>query len=445
MPIPQLDPALDVPEAQVPVLETGAGHRHRPTGSDSVARPALVLAAGETSQTQPDLRADPLVPGGIALSSTQEPVAHQADPAQDTSIPEEAIKGAKILIVDDDEAVTAFLERVLVKHGYTRVTCTTNPRNALSAFSEIQPDLILLDLRMPDLDGFAVLEALEPHIAGDDYLPTLILTGDLSQQTRRRALAAGAKDFLTKPVDFLELLLRISNLLENRFLHLRLRQQNESLEAQVRDRTRELEEARIETLERLARTAEYRDDNTRWHTERVGIRSALLARTLGLPHEEVQLIRRAAPLHDLGKIGIPDSILLKPASLTPAEATIMRTHTTIGAQILSGSRFALLNLAAEIALTHHERWDGTGYPQGLAGEEIPLAARIVSVADFFDALAHDRPYRPAWSIDAITAEIARQRGHQFDPTVAEAFLDLLGHDPRAQTPIPANSRPSERA
>lgn len=341
------------------------------------------------------------------------------------TIPDSVLKGARILIVDDDEAVVVFLERVLTKHGYNRVTCTTDPRHALDLCAEIQPDLLLLDLRMPEMNGFDVLHALRPHITGEAQLPALILTGDVSQQTRREALAAGAKDFLTKPVDYLELLLRISNLLENRFLHLRLRHQNELLELEVLERTRELEEARIETLERLARTAEYRDDNTRWHTERVGIRSALLARALGLPEAEVQLIRRAAPLHDVGKIGIPDSILLKPAPLTPDEIVIMREHTTIGAQILSGSRFELLNLAAEIALTHHEHWDGTGYPQGLKGEEIPLAARIVAVADFFDALAHDRPYRPAWAIEDITAEIERQSGKQFDPRVAETFLELL--------------------
>lgn len=362
------------------------------------------------------------------------------DTTGNASIPKSTIKRAKILIVDDDEAVLGFLERVLTKYGYSRVTCTADPRRALEIFEDDPPDLLLLDLRMPAMDGFDLLEALQPQITGPSRLPTLILTGDLSQETRRKALAAGAKDFLTKPVDHLELLMRISNLLENRFLHQRLRQQNASLEAQVQERTRELEDARIETLERLARTAEYRDDNTRWHTERVGIRSALLARALGLPKEQVQLIRRAAPLHDLGKIGIPDSILLKPARLTPEEVTIMRTHTTIGAQILSGSRFELLNLAAEIALTHHERWDGTGYPQGLRGEDIPLASRIVAVADFFDALAHDRPYRPAWAIEDITAEIVRQRGRQFDPHVADAFLEQITGPESIALPLVASGR-----
>ncbi|HEX7050652.1 MAG TPA: HD domain-containing phosphohydrolase [Longimicrobiales bacterium] len=340
-------------------------------------------------------------------------------------IREDALKRAKILIVDDDRAVVTLLERMLSKAGYGHVTSTTDPREVPRLHAELQPDLFLLDLHMPGLDGFQVLEQLEPHSSRGTFLPILVLTGDMSLETRRRALASGAKDFLTKPVDRLELMLRICNLLETRFLYLQARQQNESLEEEVRLRTRELEDAGYEILERLAKTAEYRDDNTRRHTERVGIRSALLARALGLSEHEVHLIRQAAPLHDVGKIGVPDYILLKPGGLTPEEVEIMKTHTLIGAQILSGSRFPILNLAAEVALSHHERWDGTGYPRGLAGEEIPLSARIVAVADFFDALAHDRPYRKAWPVGEVLAELRHQRGRQFDARVVDAFLELF--------------------
>lgn len=340
-------------------------------------------------------------------------------------IPESIVKSARILVVDDDQAVARLLEQVLGKAGYQNIKSTTEPHAALGLFLEFQPDLVVLDLHMPKLDGFDMMERIGPHVPEESYLPILVLTGDLTPETRRQALAAGARDFLTKPVDHLEVLLRIYNLLEARFLYLELRQQNEFLEERVREQTREVEEAGIEILERLARAAEYRDDYTRRHTERVGIRAALLARALGLPEDAVRLIRRAAPLHDVGKIGVPDRILLKPGPLTPEEVELMRTHTIIGAQILSGSRFPLLQLAEEIALSHHEHWNGTGYPHGLEGGEIPLSARIVAVVDFFDALAHDRPYRRRWPTEDVTAEILHQSGQHFDPHVAEVFLSLL--------------------
>jgi putative two-component system response regulator len=187
-----------------------------------------------------------------------------------------------------------------------------------------------------------------------------VLTGDVSAEVRRRALASGAKDFLSKPFDVAEVMLRIKNLLETRFLHLQLLRQNELLEQRVRERTRELEGARIEILERLARAAEFRDDATQEHTQRVGVMSARLARRLGLPEPLVELIRQAAPLHDLGKIAVPDSILLKLGKLTGEEFETIRAHTTIGARILSGSRHPLMRLAEQIARTHHEHWDGRG-------------------------------------------------------------------------------------
>jgi len=340
---------------------------------------------------------------------------------------DDALRQSKVVVLDDDPAVIRLLGRILERGGYKNVVTTTSPHEAIALCTVDEPDLVVLDLHMPDMDGFSVLERIRELTPPDTYLPVLVVTGDMSPWTRQRALSSGANDFLTKPFDTPEVLLRVRNLLETRHMHRKLAEQNEQLEKAVRQRTAELDEARVEILERLAKAAEYRDDGTRRHTERVGIYAARLARALGLDETTVQTIRRAAPLHDLGKIGIPDYILLKPGPLTAEEAAVMRTHTTIGAQILSGSRVPTLVMAAEIALHHHERWDGTGYPHGLAGEDIPLAARIVAVADFYDALSHDRPYRRAWPVHDILAELRRQAGRQFDPDVVAAFLDLIDH------------------
>ena len=331
------------------------------------------------------------------------------------------LSAARIVIVDDEPANVRLLERILQHAGYTDLTSTTDPREALALCKETEPDLILLDLHMPHVDGFGVMAELRPLIVDGNYLPVLILTADITPEAKQRALSGGAKDFLTKPFDPPEVLLRIKNLLDTRFLHLQLQNQNLILEEKVRVRTRELEEARLEILDRLARAAEFRDDATGEHTRRVGETAAALAGTLGLRAAEVELIGRAAPLHDVGKIGIPDAILLKPDRLTVEEFDVMKTHTTIGAEILSGSRFPLLQLAQQIALTHHERWDGAGYPRGLKGEAIPLVGRIVAVADAFDAMTHDRPYRKALSTQEAWEILWEGAGAQWDAGLVEAL------------------------
>jgi putative two-component system response regulator len=332
-------------------------------------------------------------------------------------------KHARILIVDDEEPNVRLLRRVLERAGFVHLDSTLDPREVADLYVRFRPDLILLDLHMPHMDGLEVLDQLN-QIAEASYLPILMLTGDLSQDAKREALSRGAKDFVSKPFHSDEVLLRISTLLETRFLYLQIQSQNQMLEAKVRERTRELEAAQIEIIERLARAAEFRDDNTGQHTERVGQMAALLAKKIGLPDSQISLIRRAAPLHDVGKIGIPDSILLKLGKLTPEEFAIVRTHTTIGARILSGSRFPILRLAEEIAFNHHERWDGDGYA-GITGDAIPLAGRIVAIADVFDALTQKRPYKAAWPVGEAIAEIERQRGRQFDPAIADAFLQVI--------------------
>jgi putative two-component system response regulator len=338
---------------------------------------------------------------------------------------ERTIPDSRVLIVDDQPSNILLLEKTLQQAGFTNVRSTTEPHAALSIFTEFQPDILLLDLHMPGRTGFEVMEQLKDVVGSENYLPILVLTADISSAMKRRALACGAKDFLTKPFDVTEVVLRIKNLLETRLLHLQLQDQNQVLEAKVRERTCDLEGARIEILQRLALAAEFRDDDTGQHTQRVGRVSALLARTLGLPDEFVQLILLAAPLHDVGKIGIADAILLKTGRLAADEFRIMTTHTSIGGRILSGSQSPLLQLAEQIALTHHECWDGSGYPVGLQGEDIPLAGRIVSVADVFDALTHRRPYKKAWHAEDAVAEIKRLGRSKFDPQVVEAFLQLL--------------------
>ena len=197
------------------------------------------------------------------------------------------------------------------------------------------------------------------------------------------------------------------------------------LEEMVRERTRALEVAQAETLRRLAQAAEFRDDETGQHTRRVGMLAGRIAQRMGLPPEMVDLIQQAAPLHDVGKIGVPDSILLKPGKLTVEEFTEMKRHTLIGANLLAGGLSGVESMAEEIARCHHEKWDGSGYPIGLAGEEIPLPARIVAVADFYDALSYPRPYRPAWPRDQVIAEIELENGRHFDPAVVDAFFQVV--------------------
>jgi putative two-component system response regulator len=331
---------------------------------------------------------------------------------------------SRILIVDDEPANVALLERILTNHGYTNLKAVSDSRRTLDQYKAFAPDIILLDLHMPHLDGFTVMRQLQPFLATGPFLPILVLTADVTSETRERALVNGAKDFLVKPFDAVEVILRIENLLETRRLHRALYHENRVLDERVRARTLDLEDSRLETLERLAIAAEYRDDDTRGHIRRVGENAMHLARALNLPDDQVEMLRRAAPLHDLGKIGVPDAILLKPGKLTPQEFEVMKTHTTIGANILSGARSPLLQLAEVIARSHHERWDGTGYAR-MEGDKIPFAGRIIAVVDTFDALTNERPYKPAWSVDDAAAEIARQSGRHFDPHIAEAFLDVL--------------------
>ena len=316
------------------------------------------------------------------------------------------------------------IQRLLGVGGYTNVVATTDPHRSISLASVSEPDLVMLDLHMPGIDGFEVLKRLQLVLPDDDFVPVLVLTGDLDPDARRRALSLGATDFLTKPFDSTELMLRIHNMLQTRLLHLTLTRQKHELQTSLLERGCELEEARLEILERLALAAELRDVETGRHMKAVGDLSRTISLRLGLDEQTANVIGRAAPLHDIGKIGVPDRTLLKNGSLDPDELDVMREHTIIGADVLSNSGSVLMQTAAVIARHHHERWDGTGYPDGLSGHLIPLAARVVAVADVFDALVHDRPYREAWTSEAAVDLIVAGAGTHFDPTVVEAFESL---------------------
>lgn len=344
-------------------------------------------------------------------------------------------RGHRILIVDDDERVTDALERILEADGYSHITTTNDSRRVLPLFREVQPDVVLLDVHMPHLDGLYVMKLLRSQIPDGEYLPILVITGDDQRELKRQALRNGGNDYLTKPFDREEVELRVRNLLKTRDLHL-------SLEGQVRQKVGDLKQAEIEIARRLAAAAELRDYGGEEHTQRVGRISALIASGMGLPDDDVEAIRHAAPLHDLGKIAIPDEILLKPEALTLDELEIVKQHTTIGARALTGSRSPILQVAEEVALYHHENWDGSGYTPGLAGTAIPLVGRIVAAADCYDALVSDRPYKKAWPADEAIDFVLEESGSKFDPSVVEVLVAVHESGELAATQIPEERTPT---
>jgi len=332
-----------------------------------------------------------------------------------------AVKSARILIADDGQANVDLLEKLLDVSDFTNTVSTRESSAIVTLCAETEPDLVILDLHMPSPDGFEVMGQLSPWIRGSTRLPVLVTTADTSPETKRRALAAGARDFVTKPFDASELVARVENLLESRLLQLELREKNRTLRAEVDKRTRELTQVELDLLEPLSFAAEYRDEDARDHMLRVARASALLARELGVDEETADTIGRAARLHDVGKLGLSDAVLLKQGRYTPDEFELMKTHTVIGAEILGRGHRPLLLIAAEIARNHHERWDGSGYPDGMQGEQIPMSGRIVGVVDTFEALTHRRLYRDAKPLAEALAEIRQLAGSSFDPRVVSAF------------------------
>ena len=331
---------------------------------------------------------------------------------------------ARILIVDDEPSNLKLLDKMLSSQGYTELVLVQDAREVLTRYQEARPDLILLDINMPQLDGYQVMAQLKA--LNDPLLPPIVvLTAQHGRDYLLRALAEGARDFVGKPFERVELLMRVKNLIDVHLAHRLLYDQKAVLEDMVRLRTEELSQTRLQVVRHLGRAAEYRDNETGMHIIRMSQISELLARSLGWSDELCELMLHASPMHDIGKIGIPDAILQKPGRLTPEEFEVMKTHATIGADMLTGNDSELLWLAQTIAHTHHEKWDGTGYPRGLAGEAIPLAGRIVAVADVFDALTSSRPYKRAWPVADAVAYIKEHAGRHFDPQVTEHFEHRL--------------------
>lgn len=333
------------------------------------------------------------------------------------------LSNSTILIVDDQPSNVMLLSKLLAAEGYTKIIETTDPLEAEPVYLRERPDIVLLDLNMPYLDGFQVmarLRELDPEGA-----PIVVLTAQMDSETRLRALQEGAVDFVSKPFDRYEVMARIRNQLEVRMLHRKLSEQNENLERTVAERTHELVATRLDIIRRLGRACEFRDNETGAHIERMSRYSYLLGLAAGLNDEQADMLLNASPMHDVGKIGIPDAILLKPGKLTDEEYEIIKSHPIIGGHILSGSGTALLQLAEIIALTHHEKWDGSGYPRGLKGEDIPLEGRIVAITDVFDALTTSRIYKKTWSIEDAIMFIEQKSGTHFDPTLVPLFVSIL--------------------
>lgn len=315
-----------------------------------------------------------------------------------------------IVILDDDRTSLLLLKTYVgTLHGCEPVTFT-RPAESLEWCTNHDPDLIIVDYLMPEMNGVEFTRKFR-SIAGNSDVPVVMVTGSDERELRHRALATGINDFLTKPVDHIELTTRMRNMLA-----LRTSQKG------LAERAELLAERERETLLCLGRAAQRRDPETHEHIVRVSHYSHLIAAEMGLPDPEAELLLLASPLHDVGKLGVPDRILHKPGPLTAAEYELMKQHTLIGAEILGQSNSPILQAGAEIALTHHERIDGSGYPNGLKGADIPLFGRIVAVADAFDALTSARPYKEAWKVDSAFAYIRERAGSHFDPVCVDAFL-----------------------
>ncbi len=348
----------------------------------------------------------------------------------------ELLRQIKILVVDDDPEAREILQEILTEEGYM-VEVVEDGKFALERIPHFGPDLVISDYQMPNLDGITLCKILKNDPQTID-IGFILITGFNDLKTRVDGLSAGADDFLSKPLLIPELKARIRSLSKVKLYHDFLRDYQKNLEREVEKKTadlkkanlalriayRELEEVSLEIVYRLARAAELRDEHTGNHIQRISLYCVAIGENLGLSENQLDILKYASILHDIGKLGIPDQILLKPGSLTPEEWEIMKKHTIIGGEILKGTNISYLKAAEKIALYHHERWDGKGYPLGIQGTKIPLFARIVTVADVFDALTSDRPYRKALDTEMALEIITSGRGTQFDPEIVDVFLSI---------------------
>jgi two-component system response regulator RpfG len=329
-----------------------------------------------------------------------------------------------VLVVDDSKVNLAVYSRVLKQVEDIEVHTFTSSTRAFSWLERNEPDLIVIDYRMPEMNGLEFIRAFRTKQVSAE-VPIVMITASHDKETRYEALKLGVDDFAEKPADPVAFLVRVRTLLKLRDRSKRLVERADTLADEVKLATAEIRRREQETILRLTRATEHRDKETKNHVVRMGHYARLLAKALGLPDEQQELLFVAAPMHDVGKVAVPDRILLKRGKLEGEEWEIMKGHARAGYDILSGSDSPLIKLAAEIALTHHEKWDGGGYPDGLAGDAIPLPGRICAIGDVFDALLSVRPYKPAWPISRVKEQLRRGRGNHFDPLLLDAFLDIM--------------------
>ena len=325
------------------------------------------------------------------------------------------------LLVDDSRSVLDFLKRHIEADGRVQATAFLDPMEAIACAQAQDFDIVLVDYEMPGMDGISFIRALRTFPKFAD-IPIVMITSMQTDEVKMQALQAGATDFLPKQPQSVEMNVRLRNLIRLGLAVRKLNDRAADLASEVAAATRKLQEREEEIILRLALAVEYRDSDTGEHTLRVAQYSRIIAEQLDLPSRLCRDIYLAAPLHDVGKVAIPDNILLKPGRLTDEEMAVIRTHATIGRRILADSACELIQLGAQIAASHHERWDGAGYPNGLRDQEIPIAARVVAVADVFDALTTRRPYKEPMPLPAAREYLIENKGRQFDPACVEAFL-----------------------
>ncbi len=327
----------------------------------------------------------------------------------------------RIAIIDDSQINLTLLSALVRKLGDCEPLCFQDSPKGLAWCSENLPDLIIVDYMMPEMDGLRFVARLRA-VPGREEIPILMITANDDKDVRYEALQNGTTDFLTKPVDRIEFSARVRNMLALGASHRKLADKAAWLADEVKKATAAVHSREHELLFRMSRAAEFRDPETGAHIQRMAHYSCLIASQLGFSGDDQNLILQAAPMHDVGKIGIPDYILLKPAALTPEEFSVMKTHSALGFELLKGSESSILQAAASIAIAHHEKYDGSGYPYGVSGESIPIFGRIVAIADVFDALTSERPYKRAWPVESAKSYLSESAGLHFDPACVEAFL-----------------------